>query len=134
MPGPKSTGREFLNLAWLEQKLASTDAIEPVDVQATLLEFTVRTVRDEIERLVKAGEVIACGGGARNTALLKRLQQALPSFRLCTSTELGIHADCVEAAAFAWMAKKTLKRETVDFSPFTGARHPVIAGGIYFCE
>ena len=79
-------------------------------------------------------DAIACGGGARNTALLKRLQEVLPSFKLRTSTELGVHADCVEAVAFAWMAKKTLNRETVDFTPFTGARHPVIAGGIYFSE
>jgi anhydro-N-acetylmuramic acid kinase len=134
MPAPKSTGREFLNLAWLDQKLAKAGAISAVDVQATLLEFTVETIRSEIAKLLKSGEVIACGGGARNTALLKRLQEALPQFRLRTSTELGIHADCVEATAFAWMAKKTLNRETVDFSPFTGARHPVIAGGIYYRE
>jgi anhydro-N-acetylmuramic acid kinase len=134
MPAPKSTGREFLNLGWLDQKLALIEAISPADVQATLLEFTVQTIRTEIEKLLKSGEVIACGGGARNTALLERLQQALPDFSLRSSTELGIHADCVEAAAFAWMAKKTLNRETVDFSPFTGARHPVIAGGIYYHE
>lgn len=134
LPAPKSTGREFLNLPWLERKLAGLGTIAPVDVQATLLEFTVQTIRAEIARLLQAGEVIACGGGARNTALLARLQQVLPAFTLRSSTELGIHADCVEAAAFAWMAKKTLHRETVDFSPFTGARHPVIAGGIYYCE
>ncbi len=134
MPAPKSTGREFLNAAWLDRKLESVAAVSPVDVQATLLEFTVQTVRGEIEKLLASGEVIACGGGARNGALLKRLQEVLPAFRLRTSTELGIHADCVEAVAFAWMAKKTLQRETVDFSAFTGARHPVIAGGIYYCE
>ncbi len=134
MSAPKSTGREFLNLAWLDNKLAQVEPLKPVDVQATLLEFTAQTIRAEIEKLLKAGEVIACGGGARNTALLKRLQEVLPAFRLRTSTELGIHADCVEAVAFAWMAKKTLNRETVDFTPFTGARHPVIAGGIYYRE
>lgn len=134
MAAPKSTGREFLNLAWLEKKLAEVEAVSAVDVQATLLEFTAQTVRGEIEKLLKSGEVIVCGGGARNTALLRRLQEVLPLFKLRTSTELGIHADCVEAAAFAWMAKKTLNREPLDFTAFTGARHPVIAGGIYYCE
>lgn len=134
LPAPKSTGREFLNVAWLEQKLAKFPAITPVDVQATLLEFTVQTVRGEIAKLLTSGEVIACGGGARNAALLKRLQEVLPGFALRISTELGIHADCVEAVAFAWMARKTLHREPVDFSAFTGARHPVIAGGIYYSE
>ncbi len=134
MPAPKSTGREFLNLAWLDNKLAQIAPLAPVDVQATLLEFTAQTIRAEIEKLLKSGEIIACGGGARNDALLKRLQAVLPAFRLRTSTELGIHADCVEAVAFAWVAKKTLHRETVDFSPFTGARHAVIAGGVYYRE
>ncbi|MDY6983712.1 MAG: anhydro-N-acetylmuramic acid kinase [Pseudomonadota bacterium] len=142
LPAPKSTGREFLNIAWLDRKLAQTGDVQPADVQATLMEFTVQTIRAEIARLgndgdkegEKEGEVIVCGGGARNTALLRRLQDVLPGFRILTSTDLGIHADCVEAAAFAWLAKKTLNRETVDFSPFTGARHAVIAGGIYYCE
>lgn len=134
LPAPKSTGREFLNLAWLDQKLAKTTTIKPVDVQATLLEFTAQTVSKEVNKLLSSGEVIACGGGARNAALLQRLQERLPGFALRTSTELGIHADCVEAVAFAWMAKKTLHREPIDFSAFTGARHPVIAGGIYYSE
>jgi anhydro-N-acetylmuramic acid kinase len=134
MPAPKSTGREFLNAAWLDQKLATVPDVSPVNVQATLLEFTVQTVRREVEKLVSSGEVVACGGGARNAALLKRLREVIPTFALRTSTELGIHADCVEAVAFAWMAKKTLHREAVDFSAFTGARHPVIAGGIYYSE
>lgn len=134
LPSPKSTGREFLNIAWLDRKLAQLDSLAPVDVQATLLEFTVQTIRAEIDRLLKTGEVVACGGGARNSALLRRLQEVLPRFRLCTSTDLGIHADCVEATAFAWLARKTLHRERVDFSPFTGARHAVIAGGVYYRE
>ena len=134
LAAPKSTGREFLNIPWLHRKLALIGELRPVDVQATLLEFTVQTIRAEIEKLLDSGEVIACGGGARNSALLRRLQEVLPQFRLRTSTELGIHADCVEAAAFAWLAKKTLHREPVDFSAFTGARHAVIAGGIYYRE
>jgi anhydro-N-acetylmuramic acid kinase len=131
LPAPKSTGREFLNPDWLDGKIAQAGQVSPVDVQATLLELTVQTIHNEIEKLVTSGEIIACGGGARNTALLERLQAVLPSFRVLTSTELGIHADCVEAVAFAWLAKKAINKEPVDFSPFTGARHAVIAGGIY---
>lgn len=134
LPAPKSTGRELLNMSWLDRKLERVEAMSPADVQATLLEFTVQTIRAEVHKLLKSGELVVCGGGARNGALLQRLRQALPQLQLRTSTELGIHADCVEAAAFAWMAKKTLNREVIDFSPFTGARHPVIAGGIYHCE
>jgi anhydro-N-acetylmuramic acid kinase len=134
MPAPKSTGREFLNIAWLDNKIRLAGKTTTVDVQATLLEFTVQTIRNEIVKLLTAGEIIACGGGARNSALLRRLQAVLPDFSVRTSTALGIHGDCVEAVAFAWLAKKTLNREPVDFTPFTGARHPVIAGGVYYRE
>jgi anhydro-N-acetylmuramic acid kinase len=133
LPGPKSTGREFLNLQWLRRKLGKKN-LPPQDVQATLLEFTAETVSREILKLIAGGEIITCGGGARNTALLDRLRQKLPGFSVITSTDLGVDADCVEAVAFGWLARKTLRREAVDFSAFTGARHPVIAGGIYYSE
>lgn len=133
LPAPKSTGRELLNLDWLDRKLADI-VLPPEDVQATLLEFTVTTVSNEILKLLTSGEVLACGGGARNTALMTRLQQNLPAFNVEPTTVHGIEADHVEAIAFAWLARKTLLRETVDFTPFTGARHPVIAGGVYYCE
>lgn len=132
-PPPKSTGRELLNMAWLERKLATVPTpVKPEDVQATLLEFTAETVARAILALVDAGEVVVCGGGARNAQLLACLQEKLPGFSLQTSAALGIHADSVEAAAFAWLAHKTLNRETIDLRPFTGSRKPVIAGGIYW--
>lgn len=135
LPAPKSTGRELFNLAWLDAKLSQLPLPPaPEDVQATLLEFTVSTISDEILKLLNSGEVLACGGGARNTALMSRLQQKLPGFAVQSTSTHGIDADHVEAIAFAWLAHKTMRREAVDFSPFTGARHPVIAGGVYYCE
>jgi len=130
---PKSTGRELLNMAWLEGKLARVNTtIKAEDVQATLLEFTAVTVAQAILPLISNGEIVVCGGGARNGALLACLQRKLPGFSLVTSSALGIHPDSVEAAAFAWLAHKTLNQEPVDLRPFTGSRHPVIAGGIYW--
>lgn len=134
-PPPKSTGRELFNLPWLDRQLAACGGeFAAVDVQATLLEYTARTVSDAVLRHAIRGRLIACGGGVHNEALLERLRELLPGFVLSTSTEHGLDADCVEAAAFAWFASKTLKRETIDFSPFTGASGPVIAGGIYYAE
>lgn len=42
LPGPKSTGRDTFDLPWLQARLTGCLA-PPVDVQATLLELTVRT-------------------------------------------------------------------------------------------
>jgi anhydro-N-acetylmuramic acid kinase len=134
-PAPKSTGRELFNMNWLDRQLTACGTnFADADVQATLLEYTAATVSDAVLRYAREGRLIVCGGGARNTALCARLAQHLSGFTLSTSTEHGLHADCVEAAAFAWFASKTLHRQTIDFSPFTGAKGPVIAGGIYFSE
>ena len=78
------------------------------------------------------GEIIVCGGGAYNPYLLSRLAMHLPDFRILTSADVGIDPDSVEAAAFAWLASKTLNREAVDFSDITGSCLPVICGGVYY--
>lgn len=132
LPFPKSTGRELFNSEWLRSKLARIGTeIAKEDVQATLLQFSVETIKREILKIRTSGEIIVCGGGVHNQAFLASLKKTLDNFTITTSAEHGINPDCVEAVAFAWFASKTLKREPIDFTPFTGARHPVIAGGIY---
>jgi len=37
----------------------------------------------------------------------------------------------VEAAAFAWLARKMLRRETASFTNGTGAQGPRILGALY---
>jgi anhydro-N-acetylmuramic acid kinase len=134
-PAPKSTGRELFNLPWLDRHLAELDErVSVQDVQATLLEYTATTVADAVHRYADQGRLIVCGGGVHNTALFERLGELLPGFTLSATTDHGLDADCVEATAFAWFARKTLHREPTDFSAFTGASGPVIAGGIYYAE
>lgn len=133
LPAPKSTGRELFNPAWLDAKIALLDQRPtPVEIQATLLELTTESISREIGKLARSGEILVCGGGTRNTALMAKLEKRLPGFKVSASTAHGLHADYVEAVAFAWFASKTLKRQPMGFAPFTGARHPVIAGGIYY--
>ncbi len=132
MPSPKSTGRELFNISWLLGKVSKLGAvIANEDVQATLLEFSVETIKREILKIRQCGEIIVCGGGVHNNTLMDRLKSSLADFRITTSDESGIDPDCVESVAFAWFASKTLQKQTIDFSPFTGASCPVIAGGIY---
>ncbi|MES2605103.1 MAG: anhydro-N-acetylmuramic acid kinase [Pseudomonadota bacterium] len=132
MQHPKSTGRELFNLHWLQKKLAvSSKQYQAEDVQATLLELTTTSISQAIQRHLSSGEVLACGGGVRNNALMRNLQKKLPGFRVGSTEEHGLHPDSVEAVAFAWFAKQTLAGTPIDFSPFTGAEKAVIAGGIY---
>lgn len=133
MPPPKSTGRELFNQHWLNSKLTELNqVIAPENVQATLLALTTETIKDAVKKELNKGQIIVCGGGAYNSALMKKLVQALPSFEVMPSSRLGVMEDSMEAVAFAWLAKQTLSEQPVDFTDITGSAHPVIAGGVYF--
>jgi anhydro-N-acetylmuramic acid kinase len=43
----------------------------------------------------------------------------------------GFDPEWVEAVAFSWLAKQTLEGRAGNLPSVTGARHPVILGGIY---
>lgn len=100
--GPKSTGREYFHLQWLQSHLSGFE-LSPADVQRTLSRFSAGTMALAISRFA-VHEVFVCGGGAHNLLLLQDLAELLPSCRISTSAELGVHPDWVEAMAFAWLA------------------------------
>ncbi len=128
---PKSTGRELFNLPWLEQQLGQNN-YSPQDIQATLLELTCQSIVLAIKQYApNTTEIFVCGGGAHNLQLTQRLSQLLSQATVQTTAILGIEPDWVEAAAFAWLARQTVHKQTGNLMSVTGARHPVILGGIY---
>lgn len=127
---PKSSGRDLFNLDWLERHLQGNEA--PKDVQATLLALTCASIAGAIRRFCTgAREVYLCGGGARNRALISRLQQTLPECQIGLTDALGISVDWMEAIAFAWLARQRIHDEPGNLPAVTGARHPCILGAIY---
>jgi anhydro-N-acetylmuramic acid kinase len=127
---PKSTGRETFNLQWVRKALAGGE--RPADVQATLCELTATGIARALEaHCADAAEVYLCGGGARNDALSARLAALLPGRRIATTDTLGIVAEAVEAAAFAWLAARALAREPGNLPRVTGARGLRVLGAIY---
>mgnify|MGYP001589564781 FL=1 len=127
---PKSTGREHFNLAWLEQQ--HVGKLAPEDIQATLAELTAASIAQGLTLLPeKIGEIYICGGGTHNRHLLARLRALLPGIPFATTETLGLDPDWVEAAAFAWLAHQTLAGHAGNLPSVTGARHPVLLGGIY---
>ncbi len=133
-PPPKSTGRELFHLGWLEQQLKAFTHYPAEDIQATLLAFTAETITLGIRmsNLSSIGEVILCGGGARNTALKMQLENLLRPLSISVSSDLGISSDHMEAMAFAWLAKQTLTQKFGNLPSVTGAEKPVILGAIYW--
>ena len=130
--GPKSTGREVFNLQWLKAHLAKLPAMADADVQATLLELTARTIVDSLRHAQpQTDELLVCGGGAHNGALMQRLGQLLPNTHVDSTGSHGVDPDWVEAMAFAWLAHCCLEGIATNRPSVTGARGLRILGAIY---
>jgi anhydro-N-acetylmuramic acid kinase len=127
---PKSTGRDAFDRDWLTQRLSG--AYAPADVQATLLALTASCIADAIEKFcTSAQEVYVCGGGARNVALCASLAQHLAPRSVAATDLLGVDAEVVEALAFAWLARQTLRSKPGNLPSVTGAHGPRVLGAIY---
>ena len=129
---PKSTGRDLFNPAWLQERLQGFDAVQPVDVQATLCAFSAGAIASCVAQYATETRLlIVCGGGALNTELMRRLQEALPGLVVQSSLSHGLPPMQVEAAAFAWLARKAVLGETASLESVTGAKGARILGAVY---
>jgi anhydro-N-acetylmuramic acid kinase len=128
---PKSTGRDLFNDSWLQRSLRGGEQAR--DVQATLLEFTARSIVDAGTRHCGGGfrRMIVCGGGARNAALMARLAALAAPATVESSAQHGIDPQWVEALAFAWLARRTLEGQPGNLASVTGARGPRVLGAIH---
>jgi anhydro-N-acetylmuramic acid kinase len=127
---PKSTGRDLFNPTWLQQHLQTEFAA--VDVQATLCEFTAMAIANDLKRhAADAKQLWVCGGGALNGHLMSRLKVHAPGVQVASTEAHGLPPLQVEAAAFAWLAAKAMKRETGSLESVTGARGARVLGAIY---
>ncbi len=132
LAAPKSTGRDLFSHAWLAEKLKPFPHLKPADVQATLTELTARCCAESVIRYGFDSKIlIVCGGGAFNGYLMTRLQAWLPALQVCSSQACGLPPLQVEASAFAWLARKTVRRETATLPAVTGAHGARILGAVY---
>ena len=67
-----------------------------------------------------------------NTELIRWIRSALPTVKIHATADFGLTPDWVEAAAFAWLAKRCLDKEPGNLPAVTGARNKAILGGIYW--
>lgn len=130
---PKSTGFEYFNLEWLERKITECN-VRPTeqDVQTTLAELTCRSIADAIRQHASGTkEAFVCGGGFHNRDLMQRLSRHLDDVSIQSTSTHGLDPDWVEAAAFAWLAKRRISGETGNLPSVTGASRSVPLGGIF---
>ncbi|MEH6565741.1 MAG: anhydro-N-acetylmuramic acid kinase [Halopseudomonas sp.] len=131
--GPKSTGREYFHLRWVNQLLSAlTSAPAAEDVQATLLALSAHSIARSVVRVASDSSAIyVCGGGARNQLLMEQLQHLLPQQQVTTTQTLGVDPDWMEAMAFAWLAWRFEQRQPGNLPSVTGARGTRVLGALY---
>ncbi|MFC6634474.1 anhydro-N-acetylmuramic acid kinase [Microbulbifer taiwanensis] len=127
---PKSTGRETFNASWLEQACSGLE-LAPADVQATLAEVTAASIAEGVHLFADGGELLVCGGGAKNRDLLSRLRRRLPTWSIADTGSYGLDADWLEAVGFAWLARQTLLGLPGNCPGVTGAKQETVLGAIY---
>lgn len=129
---PKSTGRDLFNPTWLAAHLNEAAQAPTADVQATLAELTASACAAGVRRYgIDSKTLIVCGGGALNEHLMTRLRALLPGVTVVSSADRGLPPQQVEAAAFAWLARATVRREHGNLASVTGARGGRVLGAIY---
>lgn len=135
---PKSTGRELFNADWLAQHIRTSqnEHLPPHDLLATLTEFTAWGIVHALtDNQLLVDEIILCGGGAYNAHLRSRIQHIAQNIQPTTtvkiSDDLGVPAQDVEAFAFAWLAMRTLNKQSNNCSAATRAKGDRILGAIH---
>ncbi len=124
---PKSTGKEHYNLAWLQELLAGMN-LAAADVQATLTAFTAQSIARDIP--ADTASIFVCGGGRRNSALMRELAVRL-TMPVAPTETLSIDGDAIEAAAFAWLAYLRLNGLPGNAPTVTGATGERVLGAVY---
>lgn len=126
---PKSTGKEIFHLPYLLEILGPVESWAIEDVLATLLELTVETVAQEVEKF-KLSTLYVAGGGAANVQLMKRMQERLTHCKILSISELGISTQSKEAIAFALIGFLSLHGLAGQIPSCTGASGERVLGSL----
>jgi len=126
---PKSTGRDDFSAEWFDRCLVDSDHLSSEDIMATLLALSVRAVKSCLPVLVE--QVYVCGGGAKNTALVNQLRCECAPTDFLPIENLGLPAQAVEAAAFAWLAGQYLQTAAGNCPSVTGASRAAVLGALH---
>lgn len=131
MEPPKTTGRERFGAQFLRAHAERLDALSIEDGCATLTELTAVSVARGVALTgLDGARVYVSGGGAKNSALMWRLQARLRHRRVEPSDAMGIPSDAKEAIAFAILGYETLRERAANVPRVTGASRAVPLGAI----
>lgn len=128
---PKSTGREYFNVEWLDRATKDLATWPEQDVQTTLVVLTAQTIADAVEHhQPDCDGIFVCGGGVFNHALMRALGASVVP-RVQSTAALGVDPMHVEALAFAWLARQCFASAPGNVPAVTGAKGPRVLGAVY---
>jgi anhydro-N-acetylmuramic acid kinase len=137
--GPKSTGPEYFNLSWIEEKadLANIELgeISSEDILATVTELSAYTIAEAISGALKDRnhvKVYVSGGGAHNPFMMQRIKVHLSGMDVEPFTNLGYNPDAKEAVIFAVLANEMLAGDGFMIEDASGSQTQVNFGKISF--
>lgn len=123
-PTPKSLDRNAFDLKLLEGLDVMTGA-------ATLTQLVAACVKESFAHLPKVPvEVLVCGGGRHNPAIMAALKAMLPCPVVPVEAH-GLNGDALEAQAFAYLAVRSAKDLPISFPGTTGVKQPLSGGALY---
>ena len=129
---PKTTGREFFSIAYLEKVLAESKLNSLQNAAATFTALTAQSIANAYHAFAPAPieEIIVGGGGSRNTFLMQSLSDLFNPIPVLTHESIGINSDYKEALVFAVLAYESWHNRPATLPSQTGARHASVLGQI----
>ena len=124
-PPPKSLDRnDFARI------VERADTLSLEDGAATLTAFVAAATRSSLDLADRGAEqVLVCGGGRLNPALMRALDREL-SAKVVPVDDFGIDGAIVEAQAFAYLAARVVRGLPTSSPGTTGCAQPVCGGRI----
>ena len=110
--------------------LADMKGMSLEDGAATLASFCAQAVAGDLA-LFNADQVIVCGGGRKNPAIMGMLDMHTDA-EVVSAEGVGWDGDMLEAQAFAYLAVRTLKGLPISFPETTGAPQPMTGGRVVY--
>lgn len=112
--------------------LSSITHLKPEDTLATFAYMHARAVAINLDFLPsKPKEILVCGGGRKNIAILNEMKKWLSGVDVKATEEVGVNGDSVEAEAFAFLAIRRLLNLPISFPNTTGVKEPACGGVLY---
>ena len=104
--------------------------LEFEDAVATLTYFTALIISQNIKKnFDNEIEIILCGGGRRNLALVNHIKKLL-EYKIKLIDEFSVDGDFIESQAFAYLSIRSYLNKIISYPSTTNVLNPVTGGEI----